>query len=45
VVVERGELIENAAVVRAELVAGAERPPKGLEGEFHGSNFVAPLPQ
>jgi NDP-sugar pyrophosphorylase family protein len=41
----RGERIEHAAVVRAELVEGAERPPKGLAGEVRGANFVAPLPE
>lgn len=45
VVVEPGEVYENAAVVRAELVEGAERPPKGLKGEVNGRNFVAPLPE
>jgi NDP-sugar pyrophosphorylase family protein len=40
-----GERIENAAVVRAELVRGAEPPPKALKGEFRGDNFVVPLPQ
>ena len=41
VVVERGEVFENVAVVCAELVRGVERPPKGLRGEVRGSNFVA----
>jgi NDP-sugar pyrophosphorylase family protein len=45
VVVGRGERIERAAVVRAELVEGVERPPKGLAGEVRGANFVAPLPE
>lgn len=45
VVVKSGETIEDAAVVRAELVEGVERPPKGLEGEVRGTNFVAPLPR
>jgi NDP-sugar pyrophosphorylase family protein len=40
-----GESIENAAVVRAELVQNSERPPKALEGEFRGANFVVPLSQ
>jgi NDP-sugar pyrophosphorylase family protein len=39
-----GELFDNVAVVRAELARGAERPEKGLQGEFRGSNFVAPIP-
>jgi mannose-1-phosphate guanylyltransferase/phosphomannomutase len=40
-----GESIENAAVVRAELVRGESPPPKALKGEFRGSNFVVPLSQ
>jgi NDP-sugar pyrophosphorylase family protein len=40
-----GEVFENAAVVRAELARGEERPEKGLSGEFRGSNFVAPIPE
>ena len=48
--VGRGEVFEDAAVVRAELVRaelarGVEPPPKGLKGEFRGSNFVAPIPE
>lgn len=39
-----GEVFDNAAVVRAELARGVERPEKGLQGEFRGSNFVAPIP-
>jgi NDP-sugar pyrophosphorylase family protein len=45
VVVPAGESIENAAVVRAELVRGAEHPPKALKGEFRGGNFVVSLSQ
>jgi NDP-sugar pyrophosphorylase family protein len=45
VVVSSGETIENAAVVRAELVRDATPPPKALKGEFRGSNFVVPLSQ
>lgn len=41
--IRTGDSIENAAVVRAELVRRAERPPKALEGEFRGENFVVPL--
>jgi hypothetical protein len=37
--------VENAAVVRAELVRGIERPEKALPGEVRGANFVVPLPQ
>lgn len=40
-----GEVFDNAAVVRAELARGVERPEKGLQGEFRGSNFVAPIPE
>ena len=48
--VERGEVFEDVAVVRGELVReelarGVEPPPKGLKGEFRGSNFVAPIPE
>jgi NDP-sugar pyrophosphorylase family protein len=43
--VREGEVFENVAVVRAELVRGEEPPPKGLRGEVHGSNFVAPIPE
>jgi NDP-sugar pyrophosphorylase family protein len=40
-----GEVINDAAVVRAQLVEGATPPPKALKGEFRGSNFVVPLTQ
>jgi NDP-sugar pyrophosphorylase family protein len=43
--VREGEVFENVAVVRAELVRGEEPPPKGLRGEVRGSNFVAPIPE
>jgi NDP-sugar pyrophosphorylase family protein len=43
VLVEPGEVLEDVAVVRAELVQGVEPPPKGLRGEVRGSNFVAPI--
>ncbi|MDT7689764.1 MAG: mannose-phosphate guanylyltransferase [Acidobacteriota bacterium] len=39
------DVFENVAVVRAELARGVEPPEKGLRGEFHGSNFVAPIPE
>jgi NDP-sugar pyrophosphorylase family protein len=39
-----GEVFDNVAVVRAELAREVERPEKGLQGEFRGSNFVAPIP-
>ncbi|MCA1613285.1 MAG: NDP-sugar synthase, partial [Acidobacteria bacterium] len=41
--VAAGEVFEDAAVVRAELAAGAERPAKALAGEVRGANFVVPL--
>jgi NDP-sugar pyrophosphorylase family protein len=40
-----GETIENAAVVRRELVEDVERPAKALRGEVRGANFVVPLPE
>ncbi len=45
VVISSGESIENAAVVRAELVRGEVPPSKALKGEFRGSNFVVSLSQ
>jgi NDP-sugar pyrophosphorylase family protein len=45
VVIASGEVVENAAVVRAELVRGSEPPPKALQGEFRGGNFVVSLSQ
>lgn len=45
VIIPRGEVLENAAVVRAELVRGTEPPPKALKGEFRGENFVVSLSQ
>ena len=38
-----GEMISNAAVVRADVVAGITPPAKALKGEFKGANFVVPL--
>ena len=43
--IEAGEVLENAAVVRAELVEGVEPPAKALRGEVRGANFVVPLPE
>jgi ADP-glucose pyrophosphorylase len=40
-----GEVLENAAVVRAELVEGIQPPAKALRGEVRGANFVVPLPE
>jgi NDP-sugar pyrophosphorylase family protein len=39
------EVLENVAVVRADLVANEAPPPKALQGEVRGDNFVVPLPQ
>jgi NDP-sugar pyrophosphorylase family protein len=41
--IQPGEIVENSAVVLAALVRNEERPPKALEGEFKGDNFVVPL--
>ncbi len=38
-----GEVIEDAVVVRAELVAHVERPAKALPGAMRGENFVVSL--
>lgn len=43
VVIGAGEIVEDAAVVCAELVRGKTSPPKALKGEFKGNNFVVPL--
>ncbi len=43
VVIAAGDVIENAAVVCADLVRGTTAPPKALKGEFKGNNFVVPL--
>jgi NDP-sugar pyrophosphorylase family protein len=45
VCVGRGEVIEDAAVVRAALVRDGERPAKALAGTVRGENFVVPLAQ
>jgi NDP-sugar pyrophosphorylase family protein len=41
----KGEVIEDAVVVRADLVAGKRMPAKALKGEVKGENFVVPLSQ
>lgn len=41
--IRAGEVIENSAVVRSDLVRNEVRPPKALPGEFKGDNFVVPL--
>jgi len=38
-----GEVVENAAVVCADLVRGKTAPTKALRGEFRGDNFVVSL--
>lgn len=43
VTIPAGEVIEDAAVVRASLVAGKTPPAKALKGEIRGDNFVVPL--
>jgi len=40
-----GEIIENAAVVRANLIRDSIPPEKALKGEVRGENFVVPLTQ
>jgi NDP-sugar pyrophosphorylase family protein len=40
-----GDVIEDAAVVRADLVRDKELPPKALKGEISGDNFVVSLRQ
>jgi NDP-sugar pyrophosphorylase family protein len=43
VVINEGETIRNAAVVRADLVRSQEIPRKAMEGFFAGDNYVVPL--
>jgi len=43
--ISAGEVIEDAAVVRADLVRDTEPPPKALKGEIRGDNFVVSLRQ
>jgi NDP-sugar pyrophosphorylase family protein len=45
VCISAGELMEDAVVVRAELVAGITPPPKALRGHVSGDNFVVSLSQ
>ncbi len=45
VCVRAGEEIEDAAVVRAELVAGVSPPAKAPKGYVKGDTFVVPLSQ
>lgn len=41
--VPAGDRIEDAVVVRADLVAGATPPARALQGEIEGENFVVSL--
>jgi NDP-sugar pyrophosphorylase family protein len=41
----KGEVVEDAVVVRADLVTGKKIPVKALKGEFRGDNFVVSLSQ
>jgi NDP-sugar pyrophosphorylase family protein len=43
--IRSGERIEDAVVVRAELVSGMTPPPKALKGLVDGDNFVVQLSQ
>jgi NDP-sugar pyrophosphorylase family protein len=43
--IRQGEVIENAAVVRASLIRGSQPPAKALKGDLRGENFVVPLAQ
>lgn len=43
VTIEAGKTIHNAAIVRADLVRGAEIPEKALPGFFAGDNYVVLL--
>jgi NDP-sugar pyrophosphorylase family protein len=45
VTIRSGRKIENAAVVRADLIVNAQPPAKALKGEICGDNFVVPLTQ
>jgi len=37
--------VEDAVIVRAEVVAGKKVPAKALKGEVNGENFVVRLSQ
>jgi len=41
--ISKGEVIQDAVVVRADLIAGKKVPAKALRGEVRGDNFVVPL--
>jgi NDP-sugar pyrophosphorylase family protein len=40
-----GERVDDAVVVRADLVSGITPPAKALKGQVRGDNFVVPLSQ
>ena len=42
---KQGQVVEDAVVVRADLIAGKKAPAKALKGELIGDNFVVPLSQ
>ena len=43
--IDSGEMYENAAIVRAEMLGSVEIPEKSLPGYVKGSNFVVPFGQ
>ena len=43
--IRKNEVIEDAVIVRADLVAGKKIPAKALKGQVIGDNFVVPLSQ
>jgi NDP-sugar pyrophosphorylase family protein len=43
--ISRGEVINDAAVVRASLISRSSPRAKALKGELRGDNFVVPLAQ
>jgi NDP-sugar pyrophosphorylase family protein len=43
VTIPAADIVENAIVVRRDLVEGKKRPEKALPGDFRGENFVVPL--
>jgi transcription elongation GreA/GreB family factor len=45
VCIPAGERVEDAVIVRAELVSGMTPPAKALKGQVQGDNFVVPLSQ
>jgi len=43
--IDAGEIVKDAVVVRADIIAGKSPPAKALQGEFRGENFVVHLSQ